>query len=282
MGGYFVRVVQYISRQDTAQLSQLTLPIANMLLSLLTALVAAPLALAGPNVWYKMPNTPAEGLESVSAKFNMDPSSPPITGYYAATQFSFIGHDIHYFGVQPFTPGTKNTTGHIAYSVFGKGSKVGDPKQCKGGADGGSGVSCWLDIDLDFGRWYTIESKVVEKTADGSRRWNGTLIDDQGKRTYIASIWTDASYGALSSTVAQWLEWYKYNSDHLTPQTRPCQPPFKMHYTRPVAGNNVAPITRTDNGSKDDKCAWAAGYPNTKAEFLSDGTLQITAGFLNK
>lgn len=253
-----------------------------MLFSLLAALVSAPLALAGPNVWYKVPNAPAEGFESVSAKFNMDPSSTHVTGYYAATQWSFTGHDVHYFGVQPFTPGSRSTTGHLAYSVFGPGSKSGDPNQCNGGADGGSGVSCWLDIDIDYGRWYTIESTVVEKTTDGSRRWNGTLIDDQGKRTYIASFWTDASYGALSQTVTQWLEWYPYNGDGLTPQTRPCQPPFTMHYGRPTAGNNVAPIAATDNGSKDDECAWAAGYPNTKAEFLGDGTLQLSAGFLNQ
>lgn len=253
-----------------------------MLLSLLAALASAPLALAGPIVWYTVPNTPAEGLESVSAKFNMDPSSTHIRGYYAATQWHFKGHDVQYFGVQPFTPGTKKTTGHITYSVFGKGSHSGDPKQCSSGADGGSGVSCWLDIDLDYGRWYTIESTVVEKTAEGSRRWNGTLIDDEGSKTHIASFWTDASYDALSGRASQWLEWYPYNTDRLTPQTRPCQPPFKVRYGRPTAGSNVAPISPTSDGSKDDKCAWAAGYPNTKAEFESDGTLLISAGFLNK
>lgn len=250
-----------------------------MLYTLLSALALSTAVTAGPGAWYTVPNMPAGGFETVSAKFNMDSSSTHITGYYAATQWSFTGHDVQYFGLQPYTPGSRKTTGHITYSVFGPGSKVGDPKQCNGGADGGSGVSCWLDIDLDYDRWYTIESKVVEKTSDGSRRWNGTLIDEStGKRTYVASFWTDASYGALSRSVVQWLEWYPYNGDGLTPQTRPCQPYFKMHYQRPIGDGNQAPVSKEKPTSLDDKCANAIGLPNYRSEFDVNGNLLITAG----
>lgn len=253
-----------------------------MLLTVLTALVVSSSVLAGPGAWYKVPNVPAGGFESLSAKFMMDRHSKPVTGYYAATQWFFQGHDVQYWGLQPYTKGERNTTGHITYSVFGPGSTLGDPERCNPGADGGAGASCWLDIDLDFGRWYTIESKVVEKTADGSRRWNGTLIDDQGARTYIASFWTDGTYGAMSDSCIQWLEWYKFNGDGLTPETRPCQPPFTMHYQRPIGDGNQAPVSKDAGGKLDDKCAIAAGIPNYTTEFDSDGNLLITAGILNK
>lgn len=257
-----------------------------MLISLISVLaIAAPVA-AIPGATYIVPSQPTAGYESVSAKFYMDPSSTPITGYYGATQWQFTGHDIHYFGLQPFSPGSRNTTGHLTYSVFGVGSKIGDPQRCSSGADGRAGTSCWYDIDLNYGRWYTIESKVVQKTADGSRRWNGTLIDDAGKRTYIASIWTDSTYGALSKSVYQWLEWWPFNTDGLTPATRPCQPYFKMLFQRPKAVGLFGITYQAPKGNyivatKDDKCAIAANTPNFKTEWDLSGNLVTTAGILN-
>ncbi|WOO77476.1 uncharacterized protein LOC62_01G001055 [Vanrija pseudolonga] len=190
---------------------------------LATLAAAAPTLATTPGAWFKFPTVPANGFETVSAKYWIDPSSNWTTGYYAATQWSFQGAwpDVQYFGLQPRSKGDGTTTGHLVYSVFGNGSR----------------------------------SKVVERGADGSRRWNGTFIDDQaGKRTPIASFWTDASYGGLSGSVSQWLEYYPFNGMSPLPSEHPCQPKFHIYYGKP---NNYI------------------------SQWTQDGSLEITAGIFS-
>lgn len=259
--------------------------------TIITALaMAAPLALAGhgpaPVSWFTVPKQ-GDGFESVSSKFFIDPSSTWTTGYYAATSWNFNGHDIQYFGLQPRSDGDGKTTGHLAYSVFGPGSAIGDPERCSGGADGGAGVSCALDIDFQAGRWYTIESTVVQHDAKLGRRWNGTFIDDAtGERTYIASFWTNESYGKLSPGGAQWLEWYPFNLEKRPEAERECQPPFTARYGIPTAyvdGKKfIAGKGNLSPDRMDDKCAVEAGRGNWETEFAADNTLTIRAGILNK
>lgn len=264
-----------------------------MFFSVLTVLAtAASTAVAygpGPGWWYTTPGRPGDGWEFATTKFFIAANSTRRNGHYAASQYHYTGHDVQYFGIQPHDVNDKRgTNAHVVYSVFGKGSTIGDPDRCIGTADGGAGVSCSLNIDLDFGRWYTIESAVVDKKADGTRRWNGTLVDDAGKRTYIASFVTDATYQGLNGIVANWLEWFPYNVDKKTPEQRECQPWFQVHYSRPqltddkgVVAQSVSWATAPSGNRTDDKCAVAAKTPNWKAEFQADKSLIITAGILN-
>lgn len=252
------------------------------LLTTLLAITTTPVR-AGPGAYFGYNNSPSTGYTSLSAKYFIDPASNWTTGYYASTEWHFTGHDDQYFGLQPRSPGGK-TTGHLVYSVFGKGSTVGDPARCSGGADGGSGVSCSYDIDLSPGQWYTIESTVVERKPDGSQRWNGTLVaDSTGVRTYIASFWTDASYGNLKGDGMQWLEWYRFNGDGLTPATRPCQPYFKVHYGVPTLSDGTVTTTMSSlfGGSLDDECAVTKGTNNYRSSKQADGSLLIEAGILD-
>ncbi|EJT45376.1 hypothetical protein A1Q1_06139 [Trichosporon asahii var. asahii CBS 2479] len=252
-----------------------------MLTAILSSLVFTGPALASsPLSFWKAPARDG-GYEKISAKFYVDPSSTWKTGYYASTQASFAGHDVQYFGIQPREG---QYSGHLTYSVFGKGSSVGDPARCSGGADGGAGVSCSLDgINLNKGEWYEIVSAVVEH-GDKGRRWNGTLIDSQGKQTYIASFWTDDSYGPLSGDGAQWLEWYYFNGiyETTTPEQRDCQPPFTVKYERPTlyVGDQQVKAKDTGKDSKwtiDDKCAVKANDPNYSVEH-HDAYVQINGG----
>jgi hypothetical protein len=252
------------------------LPIASLLLATVLPVQAGPGP--GPGAWYTTGN-PEESSEHVAAKFCIDPSSQWAQGYYAAAQFHFQGHDVHYFGLQPRTS-EKNTTGHLTYSVFGNGSSVGDPQRCRGGADGGSGVSCSMKINFEAGKWYTIESTVVEKR-DGSRRWNGTFIDDTGKRTYIASFWTDASYKTIGWQSGQWLEWYEYNNNGKTPAENECTPYFKMHYGKPMVNGKPSKKYAFFKGRKDDKCAIAHNQNNYNNVLTEDGDLLITSGMFS-
>lgn len=261
---------------------------------LLTSVLCA-LALSGganaanavsPGVWRHIPNPPAAGFHEVSATFKVDTSSERTTGYYAASQWSFQGHDVHYFGIQPREPGSEKT-GHIAYSVFGKGSTVADSKLCYSSADGGSGVSCAIEIDLDYGREYKIVSKVVE-TKNGSLRWQGTIYDDAGHDlATLGSFWTDTTYGGLSGKVTQWLEWYPFNGDGgLEPEQRACVPHIKVHYGLPTGyacGNEYTGVKDSEKQPAiGDKCAVKAGTPNQRISYDPNGATVIEGGFLPK
>jgi hypothetical protein len=171
--------------------------------------------------------------------------------------------------------------------VFGPGSRPGNTTQCSQGADGGAGVSCHLNIDFEAGKWYRIESKVIEKSADGERRWQGTFIDEEtDTRTIIADFYTSASYGALSGQCDQWLEWYRYNNDGLKPAQRNCQPKFNVHYGLPHALNPNksewdTPIWNGPyHGTLDDSCAVKNNLPNWNMSFNDAGELTINAGYL--
>ncbi|KAL1412811.1 hypothetical protein Q8F55_000559 [Vanrija albida] len=252
-----------------------------LLITLAAAALAAPALATTPGAWFKVPSAPASGFEAVSASFYIDPASSWTTGYYAATQWSFQGHDVLYFGLQPRSRGDGSTTGHLTYSVFGAGSHVGDTRQCAPGADGGDGASCWLDIDFSAGRWYTIDVEVVQRSPDGSRRWNGTFVDDKGTRTYIASFWTDKSYGALGPNVAQWLEYYPFNGGTQVPAERECQPWFKILFGKPTVPGQTAVGVSLNKGAIDDKCAVAHGQNNYISEWTENGSLLVTAGIFS-
>lgn len=147
-------------------------------------------------------------------------------------------------------------------------------------------MSCSLDIDFDAGRWYRIESDVVEHGPLG-RRWNGTFIDDTGKRTYIASFWTDDTYGKLSSNgICHWLEWWPFNGDGLAPEERQCQPRFVTTYRFPEAqvdGRNVKASNPSPFGGHiDDKCAVLANDSNYNCVVNNDETVTATAGIHNE
>lgn len=245
-----------------------------MLLSALSSLLlSAPALAASPAAWWTSPAR-SDGYEKMSAKFYVDPASTWKQGYYAATQATFAGHDVLYFGIQPREG---EWSGRLVFSVFGKGSEVGDPSRCHGGADGGSGVSCAMDgLNLNKGEWYTITAAVVER-GDKGRRWNGTMTDSQGQDTYIASFWTDDSYGALKGSGSQWLEWYTFNGlwDSTTAAQRDCQPPFTVQYERPTLYVGDQEVHCTDVGKQfqgtiDDKCAVEATAPNYSVERGSD------------
>lgn len=253
-----------------------------MLLSLLSSLLLFHPAQAGsPSGAYTIANRRADGYDKITSRFYINPNSTWAEGYYAANQVDFQFHDVQYFGLQPRSGIFATATGHVTYSVFGNGSSIGDPNRCFQGADGDAGVSCSLEIDLNKGEWYTIESAVVETGALG-RRWNGTLIDGYGRRTYIASFWTDDTYGQLKGTGMQWLEWYKFNGDDRPAAQRPCQPPFTVKQDLPTLYAAGVKTQATDSGYRsgrtiEDKCAVAANDPNYSIAY-GPTQIQITGG----
>ncbi|RSH77395.1 uncharacterized protein EHS24_003358 [Apiotrichum porosum] len=268
----------------------------NVLASLLATSTAVEAQYPGnaPSASYTLPNKPANGWETVSSKFWFDPNSIRASGYYAAAQWWFSDNtDVFYFGLQPMgkndSMANLGQNGLAIFSCFGKGVNVVDSELCYGSADGGDGVSCRLNVNLDFGHWYEIIASLVDIDATGRRTWNGTLVDDQGTPTHIGSWSTDPSFGAIKGDVAQWFEFYSFNGQEAIPYSqKECQFYTSVHFGLPTgyphgpSGPAVQAGPHTGVGKLiiGDKCAVAANTPNQKESFGADGSVTITGGFL--
>lgn len=220
-------------------------------------------------------NAPADGFEEVTSTINVDPKTPDEKGYYAANQHHFKDGSIQYFGLQPWSNGNQG----VYYLVFGEHTEMVDTNRCKQGADNGPGISCLMVYQWKKGVEYTFELKVTKKFDDGRRLWNGTLIEPSGKRIYIASWITGKEKGALTGANSQWLEWWRYNDDGKKPEERYCQPYGKATFGTPMFGKIPAKITGQIRNVIMDKCAFAAGTPNTRGGKL-DGYVWVESGFL--
>ncbi|CAN3370966.1 hypothetical protein DICA2_F37236 [Diutina catenulata] len=239
-------------------------------------------AAINPGAWSLSNSTPSgDGFEKVIAKMTMDPKTYRGSGYYAAAQFTFKGGDVQYMGLQPSDPKAEGSDNQgVVYSVFGEHTSVADQDRCSGGADGGDGVSCWFSWPWKFGVEYTFESRVVKTLEDGRRQWNGTLIEEDGTRHYIASYYTGKKKGALSGEASQWLEWFYFNNDNETPETRECQPYGRVHFEWPQYDDSVgAHFDELSRNTIMDKCAVAANTPNARV-FHDKSGLSVEAGFL--
>jgi hypothetical protein len=162
----------------------------------------------------------------------------------------------------------------IVYSVFGGGSRPGGSPNCVWGADGGPGVSCAIDLYFEAGTSGRIESRVIGITPEGERHWEGTFVNEQtGVSAFTGDFYTDASYGSLYGSCFQWLEWWPFNSDGLTPDQRACHPSFTVRFGAPTAFNPWTweperPVAHQLNPNiLDDSCALAAGRPNIDVYF---------------
>lgn len=236
-------------------------------------LLSAALA-ASPACWFQAKaDIPATGFTKVSADFMFDSKTEKRSGYYAATQFALTNGEAHYFGLQP----RDGDTNRITYLVFGPGTWVADTSRCSPGADGGEGVSCKLEYPWRFDTWYRIELELVA-TEGGRHRWVGTLVEPDGTRVYIALFYTSA--GGLTGRAAQWLEYYKYNGDKKTPETRGCQSYGKVFFKRPrFQGGGSHNYTGIINLEVFDQCAVAANTPNNRGGFTHKG-VYFEGGFL--
>lgn len=234
-----------------------------------------------PTIWFQAEDPmPKGGFKKWSADFNFDPNSKHERGYYAAAQCWMENGEAHYFGLQP---GDTNNGGknHVTYLIFGANTSVADANRCLDGADYGAGVSCGFDYPWEFGKWYTIELELVNELPDGRHQWNGTLIEPNGNRVYIALFYTTPAVGGINGAASQWLEYFKFNVAGQTPETRECQHYGKVNYHYPRFGDSssskITELVR--KMSLYDKCALAAGEPNTRGGKTSDG-IYFEGGFL--
>lgn len=122
---------------------------------------------------YSIPNRPATGFNEIVFPMVVD-KAPNESSFYYAMQFQFLKKDtsngsLGYMGLQP-----RSSNGGLAiFSAFGENIKPIAP-HCSGNADGGSGSSCSLSIELIRGREYYLS---VRRDKTDSQIWRGYVKD---------------------------------------------------------------------------------------------------------
>ncbi|KAG8409252.1 hypothetical protein J3458_019368 [Metarhizium acridum] len=118
-----------------------------------------------------------------------------------------------YIGIQPRPDNSKGPVVHAAFSSFIPGTKTTDAN-CRGGADGGPGVSCAVQITGNPDNTYDLK---VQNT--GGTTWSGTMIDTvTGAETHIGSWTLPAGTKGLKGSWQGFVEWWPFN-DRKKPPT---------------------------------------------------------------
>lgn len=176
---------------------------------LVAAALAPALSVANVKQPWSAASGPKDGLKDVTFPFSIKDSAH-VKGWYYAQQFGFEGTSRQaYTGLQPL-PGDNF---QAIFSAFEKGVTTKD-KNCRGGADGGDGVSCTLPVKGSYDPIYNIRVENTEGTT-----WRGILVDtSSGKETQIGS-WTlpAGEKGIRWKGQAGWTEWVPFNN----PKNRP-------------------------------------------------------------
>ncbi|KAF9953193.1 hypothetical protein BGZ72_005618 [Mortierella alpina] len=162
-------------------------------------------ALVG-NTW-KFDKVPSDGLADVTFPFNMA-KAPHKRGFYFAQQFNFRNvKNVGYTGLQPRTDSNGKSVVHAAFSSF-QGGTTSSHINCSDGADGGSGVSCSVDIAGDYNHTYNL---VVENTRNTT--WRGTLVDTVTGTSTVVGEWTlPNGSGKIVNGLLGFVEYYIWNS----------------------------------------------------------------------
>ncbi|THC97573.1 hypothetical protein EYZ11_002928 [Aspergillus tanneri] len=173
-------------------------------IALLTTLPIIAQALVG--IDWSVTNAPSVGLKDISFPMNIA-NAPHEEGYYFAQQFGFHGvSDVGYTGLQPRPDSNGRSIIHAVFSSFIDGTTTTD-SNCHDGADGGSGVSCSIEIPAPYGHAYNL---VVKNTLGTT--WTGTLVDASNKESYhIGTYSLPAGTGGIKDKQVGFIEYYPWN-----------------------------------------------------------------------
>lgn len=168
--------------------------IISTLATLLTAATTTTAAAGGGmgSVSWAITDPPKEGVDQIEFSFKVNsPESDP--GYYMAMQFPFVNReDIGYCGIQP----NGDKQGSALFSIFGSGAEIVDSDNCNGGADGGDGVSCKVEMtNYDVNKQFYIQ---INRDENDKRIWAGAVTDKQGYTQKIGSWKLGAEVGGIN------------------------------------------------------------------------------------
>ena len=125
-------------------------------------------------------NPPANGVSEISFPIRVN-DAPAAKGYFFAQQFRIMNANRGYIGIQPLAG---SSSAQLIFSVFGSGTTPVDTANCKGGADGGPGVSCSTRIsNFVHGTLYLFN---VKQDKNDKSIWHGSMSDGTNE-THIGS-----------------------------------------------------------------------------------------------
>lgn len=179
-----------------------------MKLTLATIGALAPLAVqANVGLGWSFTGVPCGGLKDITFPINMQHATHA-SGYYFAQQFKFKNMaNVGYMGLQPREDDASgNSVVHAAFSSFQKGTTTTHPN-CYDGADGGSGVSCALEINGPYNVTYNL---IVENVSGTT--WRGLLVNSVSGESNVIGEWTlPAGAGKIQPSQVGFVEYYPWN-----------------------------------------------------------------------
>ncbi len=127
-------------------------------------------------------------------------------GLFLAYQYYFTKKHSEipgYLGLQPLSDENGKQRLRAIFSSFNPEATTTD-SNCRGGADGGKGVSCSVTFNTTYGSKYDIKIHKI-----GDHVWSGDLIDSgSGKKIHLGSYKLPESTGDLQLMGTGFLEYY--------------------------------------------------------------------------
>ncbi|KAI1501793.1 hypothetical protein F5X99DRAFT_418368 [Biscogniauxia marginata] len=234
---------------------------------------AAVLASCGPTLSFALvgldwsfDTTPSGGLNDVTFPMNIA-HAPHESGFYFAQQFNFENvENVGYTGLQPREDSSGNSIVHAAFSSFQGGTTTGHPN-CHDGADGGSGVSCAVDIHGDYSHTYNC---VVENT--GGTTWRGTLVDTVTGESNVIGEWTlPSGSGKLKGSQLGFVEYYPWNGQ--PSHTCDSLPKTEVTFYYPTTKTSGAGYGKIPDVYEYGDCVGKAGYSSSQGS--SSWTIEV-------
>lgn len=145
------------------------------------------------SVPYAFNNAPKDGYQSMTFTIRIDEAPNRSRSFYYAMQFKFIDGNGGYIGLQP----RGGDTGMAVFSAFGKGA-VPVSDNCRGGADGGKGVSCSKKFKIDYKTDYYLE---IERDHKDQTLWRGYIKNVKTSEKIEIGAWKPRS-GAKGLTAS--------------------------------------------------------------------------------
>jgi hypothetical protein len=158
------------------------------------------------SVPYKLPHPAKNGYDSLTFTIRIDEAPNKERSFYYAMQFKFIDGNGGYIGIQP----RGEEKGLAIFSLFGKG---GTPvsEHCRGGADGGSGVSCSKAFAIDYGTDYYLD---LVRDKDDKSVWRGFIKNVKtGEKLEIGAFKPKATSKGLAGSNGGFVEYFPAISD---------------------------------------------------------------------
>lgn len=225
--------------------------------TLAIAALAPSTCLAGIGHSWSFSGSPSGGMKDITFGFGVSKAAHK-RGYYFANQYNFENiKEVSYTGVQPQTDSNGQASIRGVFSSF-QGGTTSDHPNCSDGADGGSGVSCAVTLNVDdFGGRFDC---VIENI--GGTKWRGTLKNAAtGQSAVIGEFVQPSGAGGIANSQVGFLEYFLANGN---PNFQ-CKDQFKteVSYYYPTSTTSGAGTGKIAKPYQYGSCVDEQGFSTT-------------------